>query len=373
MIGPYYPDQDPCGSSSGSGVATAVGLAWATLGTETDGSIVCPSQWNNIVGIKPTVGLTSRALVIPISEHQDTIGPMARTVKDAAHILQAIVGQDPYDNYTSAIPFNSTSIPDYVAACSLNALQGARIGVPRQNVYGGPAILSSFNDALDVLSQAGATIVDNITYSAWDEYITDGGRSETKLLAADFVANLASYLSQLVRNPQNMTSLEDIRNFTQSYPAEQYPSRDTASFDYSLELNVSNTHSEVWSAYQRNLYLGGQGGLLGALERYNLDAVVLPTFGASTISAIIGGPVITVPLGAYPGDTAVEYNRRGNLVEKAPGIPYGISFAGKLWSEETLIGFAYAYEQRTNVRKAVKALYGPSTELVDVIEHRDDQ
>ncbi|KAI7301127.1 amidase, partial [Hortaea werneckii] len=126
----YYPGQDPSGSSSGSGVASSIGLSLAALGTETSGSILSPSDVNNLVGIKPTVGLTSRYLVIPISEHQDTIGPMARTVKDAAYVLQALAGPDQYDNYTSAIPWaNDTSAkPDYVAACDYNSLAGKRIG-----------------------------------------------------------------------------------------------------------------------------------------------------------------------------------------------------------------------------------------------------
>lgn len=129
--GVYYPRQDPSGSSSGSGVSSAIGLALAALGTETDGSIVSPSENSALAAIKPTVGLTSRSLVIPISEHQDTIGPMARSLKDAAYLLQAIAGKDPNDNYTSAIP---GPLPDYVGACDFDGLRGARIGVPRNAV-----------------------------------------------------------------------------------------------------------------------------------------------------------------------------------------------------------------------------------------------
>lgn len=130
-FGVYYPQQDPSGSSSGSGVSSAIGLALATLGTETDGSVVSPGEKSALAAIKPTVGLTSRHLVIPLSEHQDTVGTMARTVKDAAYLLQAIAGRDPLDNYTSAAP---ATLPDYVAACKFDSLRGVRLGVPRNVV-----------------------------------------------------------------------------------------------------------------------------------------------------------------------------------------------------------------------------------------------
>lgn len=369
--GAYYPGQDPSGSSSGSGVSASLGLAFGTLGTETDGSIVSPSQLNNIVGIKPTVGLTSRSLVIPISEHQDTVGPMARTVKDAAYILQAIAGPDEHDNYTNAIPWakNGSAAPDYVAACQFDALLGKRIGVPR-NAIGARSrstapIFDAFEAALTILRNAGAIIVDNTNYTAYDQYLNS--TAEDTVLSGDFGPNLRAYLTQLTYNPQNVTDLAGVTSFTKSFPAEEYPSRDTAIFDAALALNFTNTDAQFWNAYQEDLYLGGPGGILGALETFNLDAVVLPTRTASGISAIIGAPVVTVPLGAYPSNTTVIPNSRGNLNATAPNIPFGVSFAGKQWSEETLIGFAYAFEQRTMVREKVKPYIKPKTELKDVI------
>jgi amidase len=371
--GAYYPGQDPSGSSSGSGVSASLGLAFGTLGTETDGSIVSPSQMNNIVGMKPTVGLTSRSLVIPLSEHQDSVGPMARSVKDVAYILQAIVGPDQYDNYTSAIPWGSNSTnataPDYVAACKLDALAGKRIGIPR-NAFGDRTemtapIFDAFEAALSVLREAGAIIVDNTNYTAYDQYLNSS--AEGTVLTADFKPNLAAYLSQLTFNPQDINNLADATNFTQHFSAEEYPSRDTANFDAALSLNFTNTSPEFWAAYQEDLYLGGEGGILGTIATYNLDAVVLPTRTASSISAIIGAPLITVPLGAFPANTTVIPNYRGNLNATAPNVPFGLSFAGKHWSEAELIGFAYAFEQRTNVRRKVKPYIKPSTELVDVI------
>ncbi|CAE7212213.1 hypothetical protein P3342_012342 [Pyrenophora teres f. teres] len=370
--GAYYPGQDPSGSSSGSGVSASLGLAWGTLGTETDGSVISPSEVNNIVGIKVTVGLTSRALVIPISEHQDTVGAMARTVKDAAYILQAISGPDSYDNYTSAIPWaKSGKKPNYIAACKLDALKGKRIGVPR-NYIGSPdeattAIYAAFESALNTIRSAGATIVENTNYTAYDEWRQSN--TETIVLDGDFSPNLAHYLSQLTYNPNNIHTLEDVQRFTHSFPAEDYPDRDTAEFDSSIAQakNFSNTDAAFCSAYQYNQYLGGSGGILGALKKYKLDAVVTPSFLASSISAIIGAPVVTVPLGAHPQSTKVVRNQRGDLNATAPNVPFGISFSGKLWSEESLVGFAYAFEQRTNVRGKVKPYLVPKVEIGDVV------
>ncbi|KAF9729735.1 hypothetical protein PMIN06_004932 [Paraphaeosphaeria minitans] len=363
--GAYYPKQDPSGSSSGSGVASSLGLAVASLGSETDGSIISPSDVNNLVGIKPTVGLTSRALVIPISEHQDTVGPMARTVKDAAILLQAIAGPDPADNYTSAIPHKG-KLPDYLAACKLGALKGKRIGVPRNYIGSQPApIADAFEVALDVLRDAGATIVDNTNYTTYAEWVRSN--AETIVLDSDFVANLASYLKQLTYNPTAVKSLAGVRNFTQSFGPEEYPSRDTTTWDESLTLNITYGSAEAWATYQYNQYLGGVGGIFGALKNHSLDALVTPSSVSSGISAIIGAPIITVPLGSYPKNTTIKYNSRGNLVATAPNIPFGISFSGKLWSEESLVGFAYSFEQRTKVRKQVKPYLAPKTELADVV------
>jgi amidase len=297
---------------------------------------------------------------------------MARTVKDAAYILQAIAGFDPADNYTSAIPWanNSTTTPapDYVAACQFDALQGKRIGVPR-NAIGAPdrysaPIYAAFESALTVLRNAGAIIVENTNYTAYDAYLNS--TAEGTVLNADFGPNLATYLAQLTYNPNQVHNLEDIRNFTQHFSAENYPDRDTADFDAALGLNFTNTSPQFWAAYQQDLFLGGEGGILGALATYNLDAVVVPSAVASGISAIIGGPVVTVPMGKYPSNTTVVTSRRG-LVQVAPNIPFGISFAGKHFSEEMLIGVAYAFEQRTGVRGAVRPYVVPTVELGDVV------
>lgn len=373
VIGPYYLDQDPSGSSSGSGVSAALGLSLSTLGSETDGSIISPSENNNVVGLKPTVGLTSRDLVIPISQHQDCVGPIARTVKDVAYLLQAVAGYSEYDNYTSAIPFPNYTLPDYVAACNFSSLRGKRIGIPR-NVFDTPEfrnstysiVIQTFNDyAIPVLENAGAIIVDNLTWPGWDD---EPQNRSSIVLDADFISDLANYLAELTFNPNNVTSLSQVRSFTQNFTLEEYPSRDTAIWDEALGYygGQDNTSPNFWGNYTLGLELAGPQGLLGSLSNYSLDAVVMPTFAASHFPAILGTPVITVPLGSYPNGTEVQQNSRGTLNGTGPGIPFGVSFMAEAWSEEKLIGLAYAFEQRTMVRQKVAPLPQniPTTEVM---------
>jgi amidase len=247
---------------------------------------------------------------------------MARTVKDAAYILQAIAGIDVADNYTSAIPNNGT-LPDYVSACNFFALSGARIGIP-QNVLAmtvdpsGPEYIA-YQKAIRTLRAAGATIV-NSNFTAAAAFLASS--TETAVLNADFIVNLASYLAQLTYNPNKVTSLADVRNFTRSFPLEDYPDRDTAIWDVALDKQKwNNTDPRFWAAYQKDLYYGGDGGLLGAISRNNLDAVILPTTAASSWAAIVGAPIVTVPLGFYPPNATVALNSRGDLVDTGPNVP----------------------------------------------------
>ncbi|MCJ1399661.1 hypothetical protein MMC11_002863 [Xylographa trunciseda] len=367
--GAYYYHQDPSGSSSGSGVGTSIGLALAALGTETSGSILSPSEVNNLVGIKPTVGLTSRALVVPISERQDTVGPMARTVKDAAYLLQAIAGKDPNDNYTSAIPFDT--LPDYVGACNFSGLMGKKIGVPRNVIYqeqGDGPVLAAFEAAIAVIEKAGATVIDNLNITAYalDQYLN--GNASGIVLDADFVSDLPKeYLSKLVKNPTNVHNLEDVRNFTQHFMQEDYPDRDTGVWDQSLALGFNNTDPRFWAAYQINLQTAGPQGILGLIANYSLDALILPTDFSPGLPALVGTPVVTVPMGFYPSNTTIIMNQRGDLVETGPNIPFGLSFIGTAFSEASLISYAYAYEQRTMVRNQVQPFIVPNTELANVV------
>lgn len=373
--GAYRPDQMPCGSSAGSGVAASVGLAWAALGTETAGSIQCPACFNNVVGIKPTVGLTSRHLVVPISEHQDTVGPLARTVRDAAHLLSAIAGADSNDNYTSAIPFAGARLPDYVKACRPSALEGRRIGVPRElldfrDLVGDAEgvvepLMAAFNRSLDTIRSAGAVIVDDVPLPGWERFSRGTYMQDT--MRADLLAGVARYLSRLTSNPNNLTSLDDVRRFTRSYGPEEWPSRDTAVWDAAIAAGMDNTSPLFWSNRTAGLRLSGELGILGALRNHSLDALVLPTYSALSAPSMVGSPAVTVPMGALPDGTPVRWSDRGDLVQLGPNVPFGISFLGDLFSEETLIGIAYAFEQRTDVRHAVRPYVRPRTELRDVV------
>ena len=373
--GAYCPQQDASGSSSGSGVASSLGLAAAAIGTETDGSIISPSTHNNIVGIKPSVGLTSRYLVIPISEHQDTIGPMAGSVKDAAYILSAIAGKDPSDNYTSAIPFNK--VPNFVSACDPFALEGKRIGVPRNLILTSPEyapIISDFNAALDILRSAGATVVDDITLPGYD--LSPADWYETRVIQIDFVSNLKTYFSKLILNPNNITSLASMRNFTQTHPKESYPERNTLLWEATLNLTHNGTDplaAELWGNYSTQLYFAGELGITGALKNHSLDALVVPSEFVSSLPAQLGSPVISVPLGKFPAGTPVVKNRLGNLVDKGPNLPFGISFLAERFGEEKLIGLAYAYEQRTKIRGTIVPYFQPKTELADVVALREER
>ncbi|KAI3335244.1 glutamyl-tRNA amidotransferase subunit A [Ustulina deusta] len=365
VFGPFYPKQDPWGSSSGSAVAATLGLAVGALGTETDGSITGPASFNDVVGMKPTVGLTSRHLVIPVSEHQDTVGSLTRTVKDAAYILQAIAGVDPHDNYTSAIP--DLEVPDYVAACNLSAISGLRLGVPRNVIdlfsdNTTTSMIERFEDALDVLRSAGAIIVNTTFPAALEQRHSN---IPMRVMSADFVVNLKTYLESLVVNPNNITSLADLREFTQAFPLEDYPERDTTIWDAALE-SWNNTDPRFWPVYQEGIYFGDEGGLLGAIRRDLLDAVVLPANFASDAAATVGAPIVTVPLGFYPENSPISKNS-WDLIDVAARIPFGISFLGNKFTEEKLISIAYAFEQMTKVKDSFQPYILPTTELYDVI------
>ena len=226
-LGAYYPRQDPSGSSSGSAVAASLGLALGALATETSGSIVLPAEKNNIVGIKPTLGLTSRSMVIPISIRQDSVGPVAQSVKDAAILLSVIAGKDRNDNWTSVQPFDQA--PDYVKACNYSAFKGARLGVPRNGINyfldnSTKAIMTAFDAALDLIRDSGAKVVDNADFALFD--VPAFSRNSNIVMGTDFVAGLSTYLESLKTNPNNIKNLADIENFTKDDPREEYLNRD---------------------------------------------------------------------------------------------------------------------------------------------------
>lgn len=373
VLGAYYPQQDPSGSSSGSAVSVAIGLAVGSIGTETSGSIVNPAEKSNVVGIKPTLGLTSRDMVIPISLRQDSVGPLGRTVKDAAYMLSAITGKDRFDNWTFTQPYEVT--PDYAMSCNPWGLKGARVGIPRNGIDfhlddSLKPVMAVFETAIQTIRDAGARVIEEANFSSYDAPAF--ARNSSIVLDTDFVAGLSDYLSQLLSNPNNVRSLSDIARFTKSYPLEQYPDRDTYVWDRQLGRNITNVSPESWAAYQANLFMAGELGVVGALDRHKLDALIMPTFAAFHLPAIAGLPIVSVPLGFYPAQTALRMNLKKTLVSVAPNIPFGIAFVGRKWSEEKLIALAYAFEQRTMVRRQMKPSIRPTFELSDQLEPTEE-
>ncbi|KAF8878099.1 amidase signature domain-containing protein [Infundibulicybe gibba] len=367
----YFPSADPCGSSSGSGVAASIGLAAVTLGTETDGSITCPASHNNVVGIKPTVGLTSRAGVISITSHQDSVGPMTRSVTDTAIVLSVIAGPDPNDNLTLTQPH---TVPDFTKALDINSLRGKRIGVPRRAFLGDSPTNSfvniAFEQALATIRSLGATVVDPANLPSADEMIVSN--NEMVVMNVDFKVELNNWFQSLLENPSGVRSLADLIKFNDDNPTLEKP---TEFEDQSLLIESEGTNgpdSSYFDSLAVNKDLGATRGIDAALKEHNLDALVLPAVGsAATPSAIAGYPIITVPLGFYPDNTTI--GRAGpETVWPVPGGPVGLSFFGTAFSEFDLIGFGYAYEQKTKARLERRAFADaiPKTQLKDIVAGR---
>lgn len=340
---PYILDRNPCGSSSGSGAATSANLTAGSIGTETDGSIVCPATANGVVGIKPTVGLLSRSGIIPISHNQDTPGPHARVVADAAAILGAMVGVDPEDPATA--PSEGRAYTDYTQFLDPNGLQGARIGVARQGVTGYSEETDRlFEQAIQAMRDAGAIIIDPADIPTINEITT--GPTELTVLLYDFKHDLNAYLA--ARNDPDIRTLADLIAFN-----EENAEQELRWFGQELFLMAQEkgelTNPEYIEALETNHRLGRTEGIDAVLQAHQLDAIVAPTgspawttdlvngdhfLGASSSPAAIAGyPLISVPMGF------------------AFGLPVNITFMGTAWSEPTLIRLAYAFEQATKVRR----------------------
>ncbi|KAH7910545.1 amidase signature domain-containing protein [Hygrophoropsis aurantiaca] len=360
----YYPMGDPCGSSSGSAIASSIGLSAVSLG------ITCPANQNNLVGIKPTVGLTSRAGVIPISEHQDTVGPLARSTTDAAIVLSIIAGPDPNDNFTLAQPY---PVPDYTTALLNTSLAGKRIGVPRSvflndSMTGNdPYVNEVFEQALETLRELGATVVDPADLpSAYEIYESN---NETVVLNTDFKIQLNAWYAGLISNPTGVMSLEELIMFDNANPSLEEPTNYTDQSELIASQATTGFNATYYASLAFDKELGATRGIDAALEMYSLDALVLPAPGYTTVPAAIAGyPIVTVPLGFYPENVTI--GSAGPVTfYPAPGMPIGLSFLGTAWSEYELVGYAYAYEQKTMTRLQRKAYVAaiPTTQLVDVI------
>ncbi|KZT53983.1 glutamyl-tRNA amidotransferase subunit A [Calocera cornea HHB12733] len=370
--GAYFPMQDPSGSSSGSGVSSSIGLAAAAIGTETSGSIISPSQRNNLAGIKPSVGLTSRDLVIPISEDQDTVGPMARSIKDAAYVLSAIAGKTTFDNYTMNIPFDT--IPDYAAGCLTTGLFKVKIGIPRNHIFNSSTTantpeVAAFNKSIAVFKSLGAIITESADFPQYAEYRASSNSSLVNSI--DFLKDLQDYAGALTSNPNNVTDVPSLITFTENFPAEDYPDRNVNSWITDVARGANGTVTRDSPSFQAalaaDLYLGAQATILGALEKYDLDALIMPSSMSPGVAAIAGYPIVTIPLGFYPANTTAVINSRGTLYTAGPHFPFGISFLGRRFSEAQLVTFAYAFEQATKVRETVTPMVVPNINLIDVM------
>jgi amidase len=337
----YAEERNPCGSSSGTGTAIAASLAVVGIGTETDGSIVCPSGVSGLVGLKPTVGLVSRTGIVPISHSQDTAGPMTRSVADAAAVLTAIAGIDPADSATQAA--QGRIAPDYRAFLKLDALKGARIGVARKKVTGyNPHADRLFEQAIADLKRLGAEIVDPADFGNLGDYDDD----EMEVLLYELKADLNAYLAQ--RPGVAEKSLADVIAFN-----ERNVQRELRYFGQDLfekaQAKGPLTDEAYLKAAEKSRRLA-RAGIDDVLAANKLDAIIAPTGGPAWLTDHINGD-------AYQGSSSspaavAGYPSITVTMGQAMGLPVGISFFGTAWSEGKLLGLAYAYEQGTRHRRA---------------------
>ena len=342
---PYALDRTPCGSSSGSGSAASANLAAVTIGTETGGSIICPSSINGIVGLKPTVGLWSRAGIIPISHSQDSAGPMTRTVRDAAILLGAVCGVDPRDPATSAS--DGRFHTDYTTFLDPAGLKGARLGIVRNIPGFDERVLALFNRAIDDLKAAGAVIVDPANLPNMDSGSVFQ-ELPTTVLNYEFKANINRYFETLGPNAP-VKNLAELIRFNDTHRDREMP------FFGQERLVISEATSSLDAPEYRNAVatiqrLTRAEGIDAVMNQHRLDALVAPTASPAWLTdhirgdrfdggdsagtaAIAGYPDITVPMGLVSG------------------LPVGVSFFGRAWSEPTLLRIAYAYEQATKRRQ----------------------
>lgn len=348
---PYALDRNPCGSSSGTGAGISANFAAGGIGTETDGSIVCPSSSNGLAGIKPTVGLVSRAGIIPISHSQDTAGPMCRTLRDAAIMLGALTGIDPEDTATNDSQGKSRT--DYTQFLDAKGLKGARIGVGRKYFGFSEGVDAIMAEAIDIMKREGATIVDPAdieTFGKFDE-------SESLVLDYELKADMEKYLAR--RGPSSpMKTLKDLIDFNNQNAAKEMPY-----FGQDIFLRAEKrgplSSREYIDALEKNHRLTRAEGIDAVMNKSKLDALIAPTGGPAWVTDLItgdhfgGGSSNAAAVAGYPNINVTA----GSLF----GLPVGISFFGRAWSEPTLLKIAYGFEQATKARKAPKFL--PTADL----------
>lgn len=332
-VNPYVEGGDPCGSSSGSAISVAANMVAVSLGTETDGSILCPSDHNSVVGLKPTVGLTSRSGVIPISSRQDSVGPICRTVSDVVYLLDAIVGFDPRDCEATKEASEFIPADGYKKFLKKDGLEGKRLGIvrnPFETYFKDPVIVSTFDHHLEVLSRGGATVVDNLEIANIDVIMDPDQSGEDLVMLAEFKETINKYLEELVKSP--VRSLADIIAFNTNNP--ELENLDIHGQELLIKSEKTNGLGEEEMKAVKHMESLSQEGFEKMMKENELDAMVTLGAAASTVLAIGGYPAITVPAG---------YG--------SSGMPFGICFGGLKGMETKLIEIAYSFEQATLSRK----------------------
>lgn len=342
---PYAMDRNPCGSSSGSGAAASSNFCTVSVGTETDGSVVCPSSANGIVGIKPTLGLISRRGIIPIAHSQDTAGPMARTVTDAAILLGVLAGSDPRDPATKDA--DSKKSNDYTQFLDPKGLQGTRIGVARKYFGFSDAVDKVMSDAISAMKSAGATIVDPADLESHGKF----DESELTVLMYELKADLNAYLAG--RSDSQIKTLADVIAFNDKNKEQEMPY-----FGQDLLIKSQEkgplTDKEYLEALAANHKLAREQGIDGVMDKHHLDALIAPTGGPAWLTDLANGDHFTG--GSSNAAAVAGYPNINVPAGFVFGLPIGISFFGRAWSEPTLIKIAYGFEQLTKLRKPPRFL-----------------
>ena len=343
---PYALDRNPCGSSSGSGAAASANLCAFAIGTETDGSIVCPASSNGLVGIKPTVGLVSRSGIIPISHSQDGAGPLCRTVRDAAIVLGALVGVDPEDSATPAS--YGKSHKDYIEFLDPNGLKGARIGVARKYFGFNDAVDALMEQSLDAMKKQGATLVDPADIETFGKF------DETELLVFmyELKADLNAYLARLGPGAPVHT-LKEIIEFNERNHDKEMPYFGQDLF-LKAEAKGPLTEKAYLDALQKNHQLARTEGIDALMDKHQLDAIVAPTGSPAWLTDLVNGDHVAG--GSSNAAAVAGYPNINVTAGYIFGLPVGISFFGRAWSEPVLIKLAYSFEQTLKVRQPPRFL-----------------
>jgi amidase len=337
---PYALDRNPCGSSSGTGAGISANLGVVGVGTETDGSVVCPSSANGLAGLKPTVGLVSRSGIIPISHSQDTAGPMARTVRDVAILLGAMAGVDGEDSATARSEGKGSN--DYTKFLDPAGLKGARLGIARKYFGFSDAVDKLMEGLIDLMKQAGAEIVDPAdipTFGKFDD-------TELTVLLYELKADLAAYLAR--RGKTAVKNLKDVIEFNKQNRTLEMPYFEQDLFIKSEQKGGLDS-KEYIDALALNQRLSRAEGIDFIMDKFKLDALVAPTGGPAWLTDLIngdhsaGGSSSAAAVAGYPNINVTA----GSLW----GLPVGISFFGRAWSEPTLLKIAYSFEQMTKARQ----------------------